>query len=99
MWVKPCTSDPEPGVVEETFGIKEQDGNENDLEPSTTMTSKPKAIAWQIFRERYPKQFLYFVNTNGKLGTKQEVCVHDCSDLTCSKKCALTQGPKGGGGD
>ena len=30
---------------------------------------KTKAIIWQIFRERYPKQFLYFVkvNTNGKL--------------------------------
>ena len=33
-WVKPCTSDTEPGVVEETIRIKEQPGNENDLEPS-----------------------------------------------------------------
>ena len=33
-WVKPCTSDREPGVVEETIRIKEQFGNENDLEPS-----------------------------------------------------------------
>ena len=23
-WVKPCTSDPEPGVLEETIQIKEQ---------------------------------------------------------------------------
>ena len=36
-WVKPCTSDPEPGVGEETIRIKEQPGNENDLEPSTTI--------------------------------------------------------------
>ena len=30
------------------------------------------AIVWQIFRERYPKQVLYFVkvNTNGKLETR-----------------------------
>ena len=39
-WVKPCTSDPEPGVVEETIRIKEQPGNENDLEPSTTIAGK-----------------------------------------------------------
>ena len=26
-WVKPCTSDTEPGVVEETIRIKEQPGN------------------------------------------------------------------------
>ena len=25
---------------------------------------KPKAIVWQIFRERYSKQFLYFVKVN-----------------------------------
>ena len=32
---------------------------------------KPKAIVWQIFRERYSKQFLYFVkvNANGKVNT------------------------------
>ena len=54
--------------------------------------NNPKAIVWQIFRERYPKQVLYFVkdNTNdGKLGT-----VDKSSDLTCTKKYALTEGPK-----
>ena len=42
----------------------------------------------QIFHERYPKQVLYFVkvNTNG--------IVDKCSDLTCTKKYALTKGPK-----
>ena len=30
-WVKPCISDTEPGVVEETTRIKEQLGSENDL--------------------------------------------------------------------
>ena len=39
-WVKPCTSDTEPGVVGETIRIKEQPGNENDLEPSTTIAGK-----------------------------------------------------------
>ena len=39
-WVKPCISDTEPGVVEETIPIKEQPGNENDLEPSTTIAGK-----------------------------------------------------------
>ena len=36
-WVKPCTSDPDPGVVEETIPSKEQPGNENNFEPSTTI--------------------------------------------------------------
>ena len=33
---------------------------------------KPKAIVWQIFRARYPRQALYFVkvNTKGKLETR-----------------------------
>ena len=35
MGIKPCTSDTEPGVVEETVR------NENDLEPSTTKAGKP----------------------------------------------------------
>ena len=39
-WVKPCTSDTEPGVVEERIRIKEQPRNENDLEPSTTIAGK-----------------------------------------------------------
>ena len=53
-----------------------------------------------IFRERYPKQDLYFVkvNTNGKLETRTKAIVDNCSDLTCSKKYALTEGPKRGGG-
>ena len=87
-WVKPCTSDTEPGVVEETIRIESK--------------NNPKAIVWQIFRERYPKQVLYFVkvNTNGKLETRTKGIVDKCSDLTCTKKYALTEGPKrrGGGG-
>ena len=59
---------------------------------------KPKAIVWQIFRERYPKQVLYFVKvkTNGKLETRTKGIVDKCSDRTCTKKYALTEGPKGG---
>ena len=34
LWVKPCTSGTEPGVVEETIRIKKKPGNQNDLEPS-----------------------------------------------------------------
>ena len=30
----------EPGVIEETIRTKEQTGNENDLEPSTTIAGK-----------------------------------------------------------
>ena len=40
MWLKRCNSDKEPGVIEETIRTKEQPGNENDLEPSTTKASK-----------------------------------------------------------
>ena len=78
-WVKPCTSDTEPGVVEETIQIKEQ----------------PESNCLQIFRERYPKQVLYIVkvNTNGKLETRTKDIVDKFSDLTCTKKYALTEGP------
>ena len=47
-WVKPCTSDTEPGVVEETIRIKEQLGNENDLEPLTTIAGKQKTKKRQL---------------------------------------------------
>ena len=75
-WVKPCTSDTEPGVVKETIRIKEQ----------------PESNCLQIFREWYPKQVLYFVkvNTNGKLETRTKGIVDKCSDLTCTKKYALS---------
>jgi len=39
-WVKPCTSDTEPGVVEETIRMKEQPGNDDDFEPSTIIAGK-----------------------------------------------------------
>ena len=53
-----------------------------------------------MFRERYPKQVLYLVkvNTNGKLETRTKGIVDKCSDLTCTKKYALTEGAKEGGG-
>ena len=54
--------------------------------------NNPKAIVWQIFREWYPKQVLYLVkvNTNGKLETRTKGIVDKCSDLTCTKKYALS---------
>ena len=66
---------------------------------TTLGTKKTETIVWQIFRERYPKQVLYFVkvNTNGKLETRTKGIVDKCSDLTCTKKYALTEGAKGGG--
>ena len=62
---------------------------------------KPTAIVWQIFRERYPKQVLCFVkvNTNGKLETRTKGIVDKCSDLTCTKRYALNEGAKRGGGE
>ena len=83
-WVKPCTSDTEPGLVEETIQIKEQ----------------PESNCLQIFREGYPKQVLYFVkvNTNGKLETRRKGIVDKFSDLTGTKKYALTEGPARGEG-
>ena len=47
-WVKTCTSDPESDVVEETIRIKEQPGNKNDLEPSTTIAGRLKATKRQL---------------------------------------------------
>ena len=57
LWVKPCTSDTYPGVVDETIRIKEQPGNENDLEPPTTIAGKTKT------QLRPPDQV--FVNVSG----------------------------------
>ena len=56
----------------------------------------------QLFKKfsanRISKQVFYFVkvNTNGKLGTRTKGIVDKCSDLTCTKKYALTEGPKPG---
>ena len=53
-----------------------------------------------LLGKQVPKQVLYFVkvNTNGKLETRTKGIVDKCSDLTCTKKYALTQGLKRGGG-
>ena len=53
-----------------------------------------------LLGKQVPKQVLYFVkvNTNGKLETRTKGIVDKCSDLTCTKKYALTEGPKRGGG-
>ena len=37
-----------PGVVEETIQIKEQPGNQNDLEPSTTIAGKLETTKAQL---------------------------------------------------
>ena len=48
MGIKQRTSEPEPGVVEETIRIKEQPGNENDLEPSSTKAGRQEATKRQL---------------------------------------------------
>ena len=62
---------------------------------SLTMSSQEPLLGKQV-----PKQVLYFVkvNTNGKLETRTKGIVDKCSDLTCTKKYALTEGPKRGVG-
>ena len=47
-WVEPCTSDPEPGVVKGTIRFKKQPGNENDLEPLTTIAGRQEATKRQL---------------------------------------------------
>ena len=61
---------------------------------------KPTAIVCKIICDRYPKQVLYFVkvNTNGKLEARSKGIADKCTDLTCTKKYALTEEPKPGGG-
>ena len=50
----------------------------------------------QLFKG-YPKQVLYFVSQHKrKIRDKTRDIVHNCSDLTCTKKYALTEGPKRG---
>ena len=46
--MKPCTSDAESGVVEETIRTKEQPGNEKDLEPFTTIAGKLETKKTQL---------------------------------------------------
>ena len=55
------------------------------------------ATGLAIKRTRLEPHFVK-VNTNGKLETRTKGIVDKCSDLTCTKKYALTQGPKPGGG-
>ena len=67
------------------------------------MSSQEPLLGKQVPKQ-VPKQVLYFVkvNTNGKLETRIKGIVDKRSDLTCTKKYALTEGPKrvskGGGG-
>ena len=58
-WVKPCTTDREPGEVEETIRIKEQPRNENDVEPQTTI-----AANWKRQTQLRPPDQV-FVNVSG----------------------------------
>ena len=44
MWVKLCTSDREPGVVEETIRIKEQPGNEIKVNTNGKLETRTKGI-------------------------------------------------------
>ena len=59
LWVKPCTRDPELGVLEEIIRIKEQPGNENDLEPSTTIAGRQEAP-----KRQFSPQDQVFVNVS-----------------------------------
>ena len=82
-WVKPCTSDTEPGVVEETIRIKERPESNNCLAnfPLTIFQTR------SLFRQSQHKR---------KIRDKNKGIVDNCSDLTCTKKYALTEGPKPG---
>ena len=83
-WVKPCTSDTEPGVVEETIRIKEQP-------ESNFLANFPRTISQtsSLFRQSQHKR---------KIRDKNKSIVDKCSDLICIKKYALTEEPKRGGG-
>ena len=81
---KTCTSDTEPGVVEETIRIKEQPEN-NCLANFLRTISKTSSL----FRQSQHKR---------KIRDKNKSIVDKCSDLICIKKYALTEEPKRGGG-
>ena len=82
------------------FTRTEQNDALTRVDVANDYDGETKAIVWQMFRERYPKQVLYLVkvNTNGKLETRTKGIVDKCSDLTCTKKYALTERPKWGWG-
>ena len=83
-WVKPCTSDTEPGVVDETIRIKEQP-------ESNFLANFPRTISQtsSLFRQSQHKR---------KLETITKGIVDTWSDLTCTKKYAWTEEPKRRGG-
>ena len=83
-WVKPCSSDTELGVVEETIRIKEQPES-NCLANFLRTISKTSSL----FRQSQHKR---------KIRDKNKSIVDKCSDLICTKKYALTEEPKRGGG-
>ena len=61
---------------------------------------KTESNCLQIFRKRYPKQVLCIVSQHRrKIIDKTRGIVHNCSDLTGTKKYALTEGPKQVGGN
>ena len=70
-WVKPCTVDTEPGVVEKTIRIKEQP-------ESNFLANFPRTISQtsSLFRRSQHKR---------KLETITKVNVDKCSDLTGRK--------------
>ena len=86
LWVKPCTSDTEPGVVEETIRIKERPESNNCLANFPRTISQTRSL----FRQSQHKR---------KIRDKNKGIVDKCSDLTCTKKYALTKVPKRGGGE
>jgi len=91
--------------------MKEQPGNDNDFEPSTTIAGKQETTKrqlsppdqvfvnvsdspYQLKNFKFPAKS--FRSKNPTKRTRTKGIVDKCSDLTCTKKYALTEGPKQG---
>ena len=85
MRVKPCTSDTEPGVVEETIRIKEQPGNENYLEPWETIAGKLDTTKTQLSAPDQVFVNVQIVHTSRRIS---KTVIVDIGDLL-SKRHAL----------
>ena len=100
--VKPCTSDPETGVVEETIRSKEQPGNENDLEPSTAIASRHEATKRQLSppdqvfvnvsdSPYQPENFKFPANTFGKTMSEENSNFHQLLKLRAQENPEITE--------
>ena len=89
--MKSRANDTEPGLVEETIRIKEQPGNENDLEPSETIADQLDTTKTQLSAPDQVFVNVQIVHTSRRIS---KTVIVDIGDLL-SKRNALGKSKNG----